>query len=100
MHTEGLLSGAEKVSIGRFEFTFEAVAAAGLPARAPTGTLNGVEIESRTLVIGSRNSCEIVIPDEGVASAHALVLEIKGRRFVRDLTGLSNGLLVNGRPVQ
>lgn len=96
---ECLLSGGEKVEIGRFGFVFEGVLSTRMPPRAPGGTLMGVEIESRTMVIGRRNTCDVVIDKEEVSSSHAILLEHNGRRYVRDL-GSRTGVLLNGHRVQ
>lgn len=96
---ECLLTGGEKVAIGRFEFVFEGVASAKLPRRAPAGSVQGIEIESRTFLIGRRNTADLVIDNELVSSAHALLLEYNGKRYVRDL-GSRTGVLLNGHRVQ
>ncbi|MFN4241718.1 MAG: FHA domain-containing protein [Tepidisphaerales bacterium] len=96
---ECLLTGGEKITIGRFEFVFEAVASSRLPRRAPSGTLQGIEIESRTFLIGRRNTADLVLDREEVSSAHALLLEYNGRRYLRDL-GSRTGVLLNGHRVQ
>ena len=96
---ECLLSGGERVEFGKFEFVFEGVVSTRMPPRAPGGSLMGVEIESRTMVIGRRTTCDIVIDLEEVSSAHAILLEHNGRRYVRDL-GSRTGVQLNGRRVQ
>lgn len=96
---ECLLAGGEKITIGRFEFIFEAVASSRLPRRAPAGSLQGIEIESRTFLIGRRNTADLVIDHDSVSSAHALLLEYNGRRYLRDL-GSRTGVLLNGHRVQ
>lgn len=96
---ECLLTGGEKITIGRFEFVFEAVPSSRLPRRAPSGTLQGIEIESRTFLIGRRGTADLVLDREEVSSAHALLLEYNGRRYLRDL-GSRTGVLLNGHRVQ
>lgn len=96
---ECLLSGGEKVTIGGYDFLFEGVASRPMPPRAPEGMLGETVIESRTLLIGHWKTCDIVLRgDDSIATAHALILEIAGRRYIRDL-GSKAGTRVNGRKV-
>lgn len=97
---ERLLSGGERLLIGRFEFVFEsAPAAVKLARRAPVATLDGIELESRTFIVGRRETCDLSIPRPEVSAAHAAVIEIGGHRYLRDL-GSRTGVRVNGSPAQ
>jgi pSer/pThr/pTyr-binding forkhead associated (FHA) protein len=60
-------------------------------------TQNGARIPltSRTLLIGSREECDIHISDDAVSPAHAVIFERDGRRFIRDLR-TATGTQVNG----
>lgn len=96
---ECLLSGGEKLSVGGFDFLFEGVSAGPMPPRAPEGTLGETVIEGRTLLIGHWKTCDVVVRgDAGVSTAHALILEISGKRYIRDL-GSRTGTRVNGKRV-
>ncbi len=59
---------------------------AGAAAHLQVGaTGEAIPIQGRTLLIGRRSDCDIVLKEEGVDPVHAVVFELKGKRFVRDL---------------
>jgi pSer/pThr/pTyr-binding forkhead associated (FHA) protein len=59
-----------------------------------------VPLDGRAVLIGRREECELALPadDDGASPVHAVVFEIDGKRFVRDLTSAA-GTLVNGRKI-
>ena len=57
-----------------------------------------IPLTSRTLVIGSREECDVHISDEAVSPAHAVIFERDGRRFIRDLR-TATGTRVNDQLV-
>src|SRR5690348_10860039 len=55
-------------------------------------------LAGRTMVIGTRENCDIRVSDERVAPAHAVLFEREGRWFVRDLRS-KTGTFVNDRRI-
>jgi hypothetical protein len=55
-------------------------------------------LEGRTALIGQRETCDVALRSTAVSTAHALVFELNGRHFIRDL-GSRTGTFVNGRQV-
>ena len=115
-HREADLNDGDLLQIGKFKFQFnEGVTGAGVePGRsAPVGgfdtapgallNIEGGEmplpIESRTILIGRRPTCDIPLIEETVSTAHAVIFEMNGKRFIRDL-GSRTGIFINGRKVE
>jgi len=63
-----------------------------------TGVDTPIPLNERCLLIGRRETCDIVISDDAVSTAHAVIFEMDGQRFVRDL-GSRTGTFVNGKQV-
>jgi pSer/pThr/pTyr-binding forkhead associated (FHA) protein len=92
---EGLPDGAGRPSRG------------GPPPRAAEAELwlldgeghTAVALTSRTVLIGRRNGCDLLLSSLTVSPVHAVIFERAGRRFVRDLNS-SLGTWVNGRQVR
>jgi pSer/pThr/pTyr-binding forkhead associated (FHA) protein len=74
-----------------------AIDAPTLPAAELVAT-NGLTYEfpstHQTLLIGSREGCEVRLDDELVAPVHAILFEMDGKRYVRDL-GAPGGTYLN-----
>lgn len=104
---EAAVRQGDVVEIGPFSFRcadhFPAARAAGGP-HAPAAELRlpdapaPVPLAGRTLVIGSRESCDVRLSDPKISPAHAVIFERDGRRFIRDLRG-ATGVFVNGKRV-
>lgn len=100
------LHDGDAVQIGSFRFRFSDPAGAtrlGITPKAVAAMLEMdgstlTPIDSRTLLIGRRPACDISLPEASVSNTHALIFEINGQRFIRDL-GSRTGTLVNGKPV-
>lgn len=100
---EADLSDGDTLRIGSFQFRFQDPKAAPSvrPATAidakleVTGSDFPVPIDERVLLIGRRASCDIPLLEDTVSTAHAVIFEIDGRRFIRDL-GSRTGTFVNG----
>lgn len=101
---EAELEDDDIIKIG--SFTFKYVAAPGedvpRPSRdaAPakldiTGADYPVPIEQRVILIGRRSICDVNLTEASVSTAHAVIFELDGQRFIRDL-GSRTGTFVNG----
>ena len=63
------------------------------------GGVPPVPLDSRAQLIGNRAECDVVLEDdERVSAVHAVVFELDGKRYVRDLNS-GGGTSVNGKPV-
>jgi pSer/pThr/pTyr-binding forkhead associated (FHA) protein len=102
------LSNGDRVQFGPFtfrcasDFTSTAVAepllAGELRLEANRST-RVYQLNKQTLVIGSRNTSDVLIPGDTVSNSHAVIFVRDGRRYVRDLTSIS-GTTVNGKPIR
>ena len=89
---EAVLKHGDLIAIGKFTFQYQldhkphgtepAVPPATLQV---TGADMPIPIEGRTLLIGRRPGCDIRLTEESASSAHALILQWEGVRFIRDL---------------
>lgn len=61
--------------------------------------VQSLPITGRTVVIGSREGCDMIIEESAVNSSHAVVFERDGRRFIRDLD-TSAGTFVNDAKIR
>jgi len=55
-------------------------------------------LDTRTVLIGRRPTCDIPLSEAAASNTHALIFEVNGHRFIRDL-GSRTGTLVNGKPI-
>src|SRR5947209_3193565 len=104
---EAVLHNGDTVRMGPFSFrcaeNFPEVEGAEQPhagsaeLRLPTDGAR-VPLTSRTLVIGSREECDLHVSDRDVSPAHAVIFDREGRWFIRDLRS-ATGTLVNGELV-
>src|SRR5262245_41599799 len=102
---EAELSDGDVLKIGSFVFKY--VAGPGearmsrhtiepLPAKLEiSGNDFPVPIDERVILIGRRGACDLHLLEETVSTAHAVIFEIDGKRFIRDL-GSRTGTFVNG----
>lgn len=103
---EADLRDGDKIQVGSFKFTFTDPAGPNrfpiTPKAAPAMLeMDGhtlTPVDGRTLLIGSRAICDITIEEAAVSNTHALIFEVNGHRFIRDL-GSRTGTLLNGKPV-
>jgi pSer/pThr/pTyr-binding forkhead associated (FHA) protein len=58
-----------------------------------------VPLAARTMLIGRRRGCDLLLNHPNVSPVHAIIFERSGRRFVRDLNSTA-GTFVNGRKVR
>jgi pSer/pThr/pTyr-binding forkhead associated (FHA) protein len=107
---EGALADGDEIQIGRFSFRFNAsphtqpIEAVRNIRRAAAGRLevDGGEMplafEGKSMLIGRRDTCDIPLLEESVSTTHAIVFEMDGRRYIRDLASRT-GTLVNGKAI-
>lgn len=96
------LTDGDLLQIGSFTFKLQHPSAgAEVPSPAPGQLVeanNGggvLPLDGRTTVIGRRAGCDLHIDDERVSTIHAIIFELDGLRYVRDL-GSRTGTFVNG----
>ncbi|HYO10160.1 MAG TPA: FHA domain-containing protein, partial [Tepidisphaeraceae bacterium] len=106
---EGPLRDGDEIQIGRFTFRFnESPQSAADRARqypaasaarfAVDGADLPVPFDGRSMLIGRRETCDVHLLEESVSTVHAIVFEMDGRRYVRDLASRT-GTFVNGKQV-
>src|SRR5258706_1752002 len=97
------LREGDQIKIGRYQFRFTAGPKIQSTARRrtlPAGQLETdagdvINLDQRTVVIGQRAGCDLVIPGGTVSTTHAAIYDVNGRRYIMDL-GSRNGTFVNG----
>ena len=100
------LRDGDSVQIGSFKFKFTDPAG---PVRFPVAAkvpaamleIDGATltpVDGRSVLIGRRPVCDIPLLEASVSNTHALIFEVNGQHFIRDL-GSRTGTLVNGKPV-
>ncbi len=101
------LHDGDSVQFGSFRFRFvdrSAKRASVKPkvcepaALEVDGSVDPLPINHRVTVIGRRADCEISLIEASVSTVHAVIFEINGDRYIRDL-GSRTGTHVNGEPV-
>lgn len=97
------LAEGDLIKLGSFTFKFvqgrkraTAPPQAAPPAElAVTGADFPIPMDQRVLLIGRRPSVDIPLIEESASTAHAVIFEMNGDRYVRDL-GSRTGTFVNG----
>lgn len=69
------------------------------PARFDLEDAEPVNVSSPLFVIGRQQGADLVLEDEEVSKAHAVLFEHAGQRILRDL-GSRRGTIVDGRPIR
>lgn len=103
---DGLLKDGDLVKIGSFAFKASIPRQGTItrPTSAPGGALRveaedkTISIDQRVVLIGRRSTSDITLVEESVSTGHAVIVEMNGKRYVRDL-GSRTGTYVNGRAV-
>jgi len=103
---EHALKNGDVVQIGDWQFQLKASAGAEIE-RAPSGAhiegeeIPPVEMRGRTMLIGGREGCDVVVKGTDVGPAHAIIFSVEGGHQVRDLgwgTSL-NGEQIHQQPI-
>ena len=100
---EADLDDGDLIKIGSFTFKYLAgpVRKHGPGGAAPQAQLDvtggefPIPVDQRVMLIGRRSSDDVVLVEESVSTAHAVLFEMDGDRYVRDL-GSRTGTFVNG----
>ena len=100
---EADLSDGDLIKIGSFTFKYIAGpirshGPGGAPPSAQLDVTGGefpIPVDQRVMLIGRRSSDDVVLVEESVSTAHAVIFEMDGERHVRDL-GSRTGTFVNG----
>ena len=66
--------------------------------RTPDDSIHVPLNTRRTTLLGSRDDCDVKMAGEKVSPAHAVIFEMRDRRYIRDLRSMS-GTFINGRKV-
>ena len=103
---EADLREGDVIQVGQFTFRFTDPTAAGkprppAPPPPPAASLDiegldePLRLETRTLLIGRRETADISLTENAASSAHTLLFVSEGRHLVRDLSSRT-GTYVNG----
>jgi pSer/pThr/pTyr-binding forkhead associated (FHA) protein len=101
------LRTGDRVQIGKFLFRYRSPANTTPPPPQPDPPAAAVivvgspavPVTRRTVVIGRRETCDIAIPnDAGVSAGHAVIFQLDGHWFLRDLASRT-GTTVNGKAI-
>jgi pSer/pThr/pTyr-binding forkhead associated (FHA) protein len=102
---EAFLQDGDVLRIGSFQFKFVNPFPGDQPVPpAPPAELQvdgeplPLPIEERVVLIGRRPGSDVPLVESSVSIAHALVFEVDGKRYIRDL-GSRTGTWVNGRKI-
>jgi pSer/pThr/pTyr-binding forkhead associated (FHA) protein len=103
---EAELHDGDRVTIGPYVFRCDGAQAeqANGVAHAPDSelrTLDGgthVPLSQRSIVIGRREDCDVVVEGDLVSPAHAVIFELDGRHHIRDLRS-RHGTFVNDKRI-
>lgn len=104
---ESDLHNGDVVKIGPYEFRISAPPSQNgdqTITHAPAAELKTPDesvhlpLTSRTVVLGKREACDVVMSGDAVTPAHAVIFELDGRRYIRDL-GTHDGTYVNDQAV-
>ncbi len=68
------------------------------PAQLEVDGVDPVHLTDRVLLIGRRPNNDISLLESSASTAHAIILEMAGKRFIRDL-GSRTGTFLNGRAI-
>jgi len=104
---ESDLAEGDLLKIGNFVFKFQDTEPAGARTRGIAaepaqfeiaGAPAPVAIPDRAMLIGRRAECDVSLLEQSVSTAHALLFDLDGRWFLRDLSSRT-GTFVNGNKI-
>ena len=102
---EAELRHGDLLRIGNFRFKIHHPSPEAGSESAPTAGLSAaegqapLEIAGRTLLIGHRVNCDLVLASDSVSNLHAILFELNGSHHIRDLFSRT-GTFVNDTPVK
>src|SRR5690349_6121729 len=108
--TEGTLSDGDEITIGRFSFRFNAsphtqpmekirqIRSAAAAKMQVEGSELPVPFDGKSIVIGRRDGSDIKLLEDTVSTTHAIIFEMDGKRYIRDLVSRT-GTFVNGKKI-
>ena len=98
------LNDGDLLQIGSFTFKLAHPSAAeSVPLPRPgqldmAGSAESLQLDGKTTTIGRRGACDLAIDDPAVSTVHAIIFELDGQRFIRDL-GSRTGTFVNNTAI-
>jgi pSer/pThr/pTyr-binding forkhead associated (FHA) protein len=103
---EAWLNEGDLLKIGSFTFKFKAGPAGTGPQESglPDAVLNiegadaPLAISEKVMLIGRRPTCDVSLIEASVSTAHAVMFDVEGKRYLRDL-GSRTGTWVNGAKI-
>src|SRR3954470_5768926 len=108
---ESPLADGDEIQVGRFTFRFNESPNAGAvtagkepPPPAPSAKIDvdgsdvAINIEGKSVLIGRRETCDLSLQEETASTTHAIVFEMDGHRYIRDLASRT-GTFVNGKQI-
>jgi pSer/pThr/pTyr-binding forkhead associated (FHA) protein len=99
------LEDGDEIHFGRFSFKFTSASSNGVSENGVVAAqiiFNGKPLpnlfNSRTLLIGRGEECDVSVGSEYVSSRHAVIFSADGKRYIRDLDSRT-GTFVNNKEV-
>ena len=101
------LNNGDRLQIGKFVFRYRSATnavAAPAPEAPPASVIlvgsPALSANSKVVQIGRRETSDIAIPEDSlVSAAHAVIFQMSGSWYLRDL-GSRTGTTINARPIQ
>lgn len=104
---EADLTDGDLIKVGNFVFKFQDTEPTGSRTRgmaaergqfAVDGAPAPIAVVERTMLIGRREECDVSLLEQSVSTVHALLFDLDGRWFMRDMSSRT-GTIVNGTKI-